>query len=306
MNTSHIFLSLYFFYLFTIPSITSNTLCLSFISQHLPQSALIEKIKENITELIIDENKSDFSNCITSLITSENYEALEVYLQELAANGVKYREKLTKSINQIEANLNSILYKFSFEENDYEKVIPALQWAQSLDSVFIEVKFAHRHDSPGCLEISKLNITYTNETVSLVGYCVLGDVPIKFELNLNMYRSILDKNSTYESGSVGRAQITLKKESNGYWKQLTSDGVEKTNPNMRVWFEMKAKYEEELKHFEEINEDEEFKESYNKLEEEYRKKKEEKKKRRKKKKSKKKTNTTTTEEAKKDNKKTDL
>lgn len=306
MNTFNIFLSLFFFLLTSIPSITSEPLCLSFINAYLPQSELILKIKQNITELIIDENKSDFSNCITSLITSENYEALEVYLQELAAHGVKYREKLTKSINQIEANLNSILYKFSFEESDYQKVIPALQWAQSLDSVFIEVKFAHRHDSPGCLEISKLNITYTNETVSLVGYCVLGDVPIKFELNLNMFKSIIDKNSTYESGSVGRAQITLKKENNGYWKQLTSDGIENSNPNMRVWFEMKAKYEEELKHFEEINEDEEFKESYSKIEEEYRRKKEEKKKRRKKKKGKKKTNSTNTDETKKENKKTDL
>ena len=35
-------------------------------------------------------------------------------------------------------------------------VSPAFQWAQNMNNIFIEVKFAHRHDSPGCLEVNDL------------------------------------------------------------------------------------------------------------------------------------------------------
>ena len=292
MNTCSFFLIFLSFYVFlNFPSQITCNLCNDFISKSSSEKELISQIQKNITELIIEEkSNTETSQCILNLLSSGNYEALEVYLEGLTRNGVKYREKLSKSINQIETNLNMILNKFSFDESDYQKVTPALQWAQSLDSVFLEIKFAHRHDSPGCLEMSDLNINITNSTFELSAYCVLGDVPIKFELNLEMFKGIDDKNSTYESGSVGRYQITFKKEENEYWKQLTKDGVEKTNPNMRMWFEMQAKYEKEIEKFEQENEDQEFLDNYNKLEEEYKKKMEDKKKRKKKKKGKKKNN----------------
>jgi hypothetical protein len=52
-----------------------------------------------------------------------------------------------------------------------------------MDEVFIEVKFAHRHDSPGCLEMKNLKVELKERSVKLIGYCVLGDVPIKMDFD---------------------------------------------------------------------------------------------------------------------------
>ena len=42
--------------------------------------------------------------------------------------------------------------------------------------IYIEIKFSHRHDSPGCIEINNINVTITNNTANFIGYCILGDI----------------------------------------------------------------------------------------------------------------------------------
>lgn len=39
------------------------------------------------------------------------------------------------------------------KKKDYIEVQTPVQWAQSLTHVFIEVRFAHRHDAPGCTRL---------------------------------------------------------------------------------------------------------------------------------------------------------
>jgi hypothetical protein len=45
-----------------------------------------------------------------------------------------------------------------------QKITPAFQWAQSLDHVFLNVKFATRMDSPGCLDTFDRNISIGNNS----------------------------------------------------------------------------------------------------------------------------------------------
>ena len=54
--------------------------------------------------------------------------------------------------------INDVYNKHKYTSNDYQEIFPASKWAQSLDEIFIEIKFAYRHDSPGCLEIKNLNV----------------------------------------------------------------------------------------------------------------------------------------------------
>ena len=58
------------------------------------------------------------------------------------------------------------------------------------------------------------------------------------------------KSSKHFVSSVGRYQFNLKKKkNNNYWKQLLNDKMKVPN-NMRVWFEMKEKYQTELSKYE--------------------------------------------------------
>ena len=217
---------------------------------HKSYSEIILYMTNNINTL-----KEKQQSCIDVLVRNGKLEELDYYLNELAKKGVDYRESLSVSINTMKRALDDINNKHRFEKKEYQTVSPAFKWAQSLEDVFLEIKFAHRHDSPGCLEIKDMNVDIKNDSVKFEGYCVLGDVPIKIDFKIDTFKALNVSECTHGASSVGRYQITLKKEEKSFWKKLLKDETP-IPPNMRIWFEMKEKYQEELKEFEEKEEKE--------------------------------------------------
>jgi len=241
-----------------------------------PYSEIILYITKNINSL-----KDKSQSCIDLLVRKGKLEELDYYLNELAKKGIQYRENLALSINTMKKQLDEIHNKHRFEVKEYQTISPAFKWAQSLEDVFIEIKYAHRHDSPGCLEIKDMNIDIKNDSVSFEGFCVLGDVPIKIDFKIDTYKGLNVSECSHGEGSVGRYQITLKKNEKSFWKKLLKDDSP-VPPNMRVWFEMKEKYEKELKEYEE-KEEKENEDNIDKLLEDKNKKEKKSKKKRKKK-----------------------
>ena len=251
---------------------------------------LISFMKSNITQF-----KSQSHSCIDTLIKYAKIPVLDFYLNELCNMGVEYKENLEISLNTIITQINDVYNKHKYSETQYQTVFPASKWAQSMDEVFIEVKFAHRHDSPGCLEMKNLKVELKERSVKLIGYCVLGDVPIKMDFDIKLWNKINVKESKHFESSVGRYQFNLvKKKKDNYWKKLMDEKM--TIPsNMRVWFEMKEKYQEQLEKYENDEFDESIKEMMETIEQEEKNKKKNKTKtkgKKKKKKKKSKNNTT--------------
>ena len=251
---------------------------------------LISLMKTNITQF-----KSQSHSCIDTLIKYAKIPVLDFYLNELCNMGIEYKENLEISLNTILTQINDVYNKHKYSETQYQTVFPASKWAQSMDEVFIEVKFAHRHDSPGCLEMKNLKVELKERSVKLIGYCVLGDVPIKMDFDIKLWNKINVKESKHFESSVGRYQFNLvKKKKDNYWKKLMDEKM--TIPsNMRVWFEMKEKYQEQLEKYENDEFDESIKEMMETIEQEEKNKKKNKTKtkgKKKKKKKKSKNNTT--------------
>jgi hypothetical protein len=246
-----------FIFLLIINLVKISSLELNLNCQNLSQiiskdnSELISLIKSNFDSL-----KNQSHSCIDTLVKYVKIPVLDFYLNELSRRGLQYKENLEISLNTMFTQINDVYNKHKYSEKDYQDVFPASKWAQSLDEIFIEVKFAHRHDSPGCLEMKNLKVEIKDKSVKLVGYCVLGDVPIKMNYYIETYDKINVKDSNHFVSSVGRYQFNLKKKkSNNYWKQLLDDKM--TIPtNMRVWFEMKEKYQDQLSKFENEDKDE--------------------------------------------------
>ena len=261
MNPPKFLFSLLFYNLFIIISCAyeNNELCSELKNIiYKPYSDIISYITKNINIL-----KDKPQSCIDTLVKNGKLEELDYYLNELAKKGIQYRENLSLSINTMKKQLDEIHNKHRFEVKEYQTISPAFKWAQSLEDIFIEIKFAHRHDSPGCLEIKDMNIDIKNDSVSFVGFCVLGDVPIKIDFKIDTYHGLNVSECSHGAGSVGRYQITLKKSEKSFWKKLLKDDSP-VPPNMRVWFEMKEKYEKELKEFEE-KEEKENEDNYDQL-----------------------------------------
>jgi hypothetical protein len=235
-----------FFYLliYIKTNINNNIhLCEELINKAASDEELVTTFENNFQSI-----KNDSNYCIEKLLLTSQYKTLEYYVIELNKNGIKFRETLDNAINSVTKTLQDILNKYKYYENDYQIVSPAFQWAQSLENIFIEVKFAHRFDSPGCLEINDLNKSFTNNSVYFSGKCILTETPIKFELNLNLYDKIIPEKCSVKFESVGRYQITIKKNEVKFWERLLFDKKQVFN-NMRIWYEMRNKYEQELKKF---------------------------------------------------------
>ena len=216
---------------------------------HLVNEAKDELALENSIKKYFKQMKDDSAYCIEYLLKTSNYNALEAYVTKLNDEGIKFRETLSNSINSIEKELNEIYNKYKYKKEEYQKVIPAVQWAQNMSHVFLEVKFSHRHDSPGCLEVNNLSINITNNSLLLNAECILGDIPIKFELDFLCLNEFDSNMSQYRPGSVGRYQLFIKKKVNKYWERLLLNESD-TPTNLRIWFEMKNKYDEQLRRYE--------------------------------------------------------
>ena len=216
---------------------------------YLVNEAKDELDLENSIKKYFKQMKDDSAYCIEYLLKTSNYNALEAYVTKLNDEGIKFRETLSNSINSIEKELNEIYNKYKYKKEEYQKVIPAVQWAQNMSHVFLEVKFSHRHDSPGCLEVNNLSINITNNSLLLNAECILGDIPIKFELDFLCLNEFDSNMSQYRPGSVGRYQLFIKKKVNKYWERLLLNESD-TPTNLRIWFEMKNKYDEQLRRYE--------------------------------------------------------
>ena len=207
---------------------------------------LYSVIFTNISQItdFIDENiyylKQKYPECIELLVNNGRLEALDYYLDELDKRKIEYRKDLAKSINYIKKELEEVNIKYRFQRVTYKNIFPASQWAQSLDNIYIEIKFAHRHDSPGCLEVEDKKIDLKEDSLSFTGTCSLGDDHIRIEYNVNFAKKINVALSTNELGAVGRYRFTLKKAERGFWEKLLKDG-EEMHSNMRIWYEMKEK-----------------------------------------------------------------
>lgn len=84
------------------------------------------------------------------------------------------------------------------------RVSPVFQWVQNNTHLFIQIKFAHRHDAPGCLEVKSDRIEFSPNGFYFSAYGIQAQQPIHFLLNLTFYKDIISEQSTWNLESVGK------------------------------------------------------------------------------------------------------
>ncbi len=79
-----------------------------------------------------------------------------------------------------------------------------MQWAQSLHQVFIEVRYAHRHDAPGCSNFEDELIDLNEDSIKISVLCLEANSKVKYHLNLKLWEKIDVDQSKFEYQAVGR------------------------------------------------------------------------------------------------------
>jgi len=133
------------------------------------------------------------------------------------------------------------------QQTTYLERSPPTQWAQSLDDVQLDIRFALRHGVPGCIQVFDLNITFSKETMNLTAFCFEGDIKMKYVLNLHLWGTIDPEESDYETLSTGGLSVTMVKSPKpARWMTLCFD--EKPE-NLQLWHEQHRKWMYRLDEF---------------------------------------------------------
>jgi hypothetical protein len=76
-------------------------------------------------------------------------------------------------------------------------------------------------------------------------YCRVDKVVMYYTVEMEFFDDIIVEDSTYDFSSVGRYALNLaKRKAPGRWRRLL-DSKDKV-PNLSLWWELHAKYEEAL------------------------------------------------------------
>jgi hypothetical protein len=70
--------------------------------------------------------------------------------------------------------------------------------------VFVEVRYAHRHDAPGCAHSEDERVEITEDSISLSVLCLEATSKIRYKFNIQLYDKINITESTHAYQTVGR------------------------------------------------------------------------------------------------------
>lgn len=150
---------------------------------------------------------------------------------------------------QIKREIDSII-NVAYAKRHTQTVAPAFQWIQSRTNLLLQIKFAHRHDAPGCLEVKNEKIEFSENKIHFSAFGIQAQLPIQFVLDLPLYKEIVPEQSSWNLESVGRLFINATKVVPEIWVSLLKDN-EKL-PQMRFWWEMKDSFKSEMKEYDRL------------------------------------------------------
>lgn len=147
---------------------------------------------------------------------------------------------LRRFITKVREDQDKVL-ELANEKRKLNIFAPAFEWAQSMDSLALSIKFAHRLDSPSCIDIYNQNVTITETNLTVSCMCKRYDGIHKYILNHELFESINTTASFYEFQSGGRLYVNLTKlEKPKRWRRLLKS--EERPQNMRIWWELQESF----------------------------------------------------------------
>ena len=139
-------------------------------------------------------------------------------------------------------------YKLAMNFNKKQIVSPVMKWGQNYTHILIYVKYAHRFDSPGCLDVWGKQMQFESNALKFKAFGIQIDQPLEFRLDFPLFKEILADESSYKSESVGTMVIHLKKKKKEIWRYLHPESYEvNSKRKVKVWWELGDIYKMAMK-----------------------------------------------------------
>eukprot|EP01067_Filipodium_phascolosomae_P006280 Filipodium_phascolosomae@DN4538_c0_g1_i1.p1 len=153
-------------------------------------------------------------------------------------------EVVRRTVAYVRKNSDELIRLLDKRHSELIIVSPAFQWAQSRGSLFLNIQFASRWNSPGALAVTEKNVTITDDEFYFSGIGEHSHTRKMYKLNFKLYSNVTVSESSYSFGSVGKLSVTLVKDKPRRWPRVTL-ATERIS-NMGVWWEMAEKYSQGL------------------------------------------------------------
>mmetsp|Transcript_70063 Transcript_70063/g.81693 ORF Transcript_70063/g.81693 Transcript_70063/m.81693 type:complete len:292 (-) Transcript_70063:185-1060(-) len=228
----------------SFPQIHDYTLLIELIKKHSLKNEPESKIKE-----ILDAKqltKSQLSNtlfkCLENLMRRGFFKASQVFIDEVIEPFDIDSVDFVKNIgNQIKKEIDVLTVS---SRRNVQQAIPVFQWGQSNSTVLIQIKFAHRWDAPGCINIKDEVVKIESNSLYFSAFCVQANNPMKFVLNITLYDEIVPESSLWKLESVGRMHVELTKKYEKIWIRLPEST--ETISQLQVWWDLRDKYADSM------------------------------------------------------------
>lgn len=103
--------------------------------------------------------------------------------------------------------------------------------------IFIEVKYAYRHDVAGCASLLNQSVTANETSLSIAASCIEQDNFLQFEVSFDFWAPVNVSSLKWEYQPVGKHYIQIEKLTRpARWRYLYKEGKQKP-PMMKLWFE---------------------------------------------------------------------
>lgn len=208
---------------------------------HACQVLLTAESDKKALGKVTDVGLDKVNECVLALLQQGYTETAAKLVTRAKERKVKIRdevkwaaEELKKQVERVEAIV---------QDSKEQVAVPAAQWAQSSDKLIMDVKFAHRFDAPGCLDLRSLNVTITETHLHLSTHCLISGEKIKYVLDFDLFDSADTEKSGYKQTSAGHVTIHITKKTKMAWK-LPMKG--KKPNNLQIWLEMQEKAQADL------------------------------------------------------------
>ena len=126
-------------------------------------------------------------------------------------------------------------------------VVPAVQWAQSAVAIHLLIRYTTKRHGP--VAVANVDDAQVDLQPEMVSFDAKGrGKPLVFELRLPLAHRILPEASSWSFEGRGQLTLTLQKEVNASWKQVSPVAIDgERRGSVSTWFEMQDSIDKEAK-----------------------------------------------------------
>lgn len=191
----------------------------------------------------VDENPSSLESCAEQALNKNWFDCVFTLINSSIFSDSTFSESFKAQVKSKRKYIETLITKAS-SWGKMNTMTPAMQWAQSPNTTYIEIKYSHRLDSPGCSVINDLKVDISSNHFYFSGNCMRSNQKVRFLLEFDTFATVDPELSSYQDGNNGKLQVQLRKMNDTEVWELPLKG--KKPANLHIWWEMKEKFKKDM------------------------------------------------------------